>query len=160
MKKSERVEAWIEYAEKDYRMAFNEYNTQHPIHINGVCYLSQQAIEKALKAILVQNEEQMPKIHQLDKLLKLTMKYEPNIKIEEKIASKLTDFAVESRYPDNLYEFTDEDAKLGLKYAREILDKVKVALNITQELTTVGKGQEVRSDKVKQSKKKRDHNER
>jgi len=61
----------------------------------------------------------------------VSKKLEPSVTIDAKIAAKITIFAVESRYPDNVFDFTKEDAELGLKYAERVLDQVKQVLKIT-----------------------------
>ena len=135
MSKATDASSWIEFAETEISAATHLFNTHHPMPTNIVCYLSQQSIEKALKAILVENNDEFPKVHDIRKILDKTRIYEPSIDIDGKAADKITLFAIESRYPDNILDFTKEDAELGLKYAKEILDKVKTALNITQEQT-------------------------
>ena len=63
-----------------------------------------------------------------------------------RVTRNLTRFATESRYPDKVFDFTEEDCNFGLKYAKEILDKIKTILNITQERTKENKEQENRPD--------------
>ena len=146
MTKSERVELWVKYAENDLSVAGHLFETHNPLPTNIICYHCQQAAEKALKSILIQNDVTVPKTHDIDELLQRVQTHEPSITLNDGIAEKLTTFAVESRYPDNVIDFTKEDTELGLKYAREILDKVKTVLNMTRERTTENKEQKNRLD--------------
>jgi len=40
----------------------------------------------------------------------------------------LTRFATKSRYPDDVYDFTDNDAELDLKYSAQVLSQAKAVL--------------------------------
>ena len=46
---------------------------------------------------------------------------------------KITEFATESRYPDSVFDFTKEDAELGLKYAKKVIDQVREALKLPKD---------------------------
>ena len=126
---------WIKYAENDMGIASHLYETYHPLPENAICWHCQQSVEKSYKAIMAYHGVEIPKTHDIGLLQTSTVKYEPDVKLNEKIVSKITVFATESRYPDNVIDFTKEDAEFGLKYTRQILDQVKTALNITKEET-------------------------
>ena len=68
--------------------------------------------------------------------MNICVKYEPSVKIETRIAMKLTDFAIASRYPDNMNEWTEEDMKLGIKYSKQTI------ATVSQYLETAEKEQE------------------
>ena len=44
----------------------------------------------------------------------------------------LTRFATKSRYPDEVFDYTDKDAELGLKFAEQILTQAKEILAVTK----------------------------
>jgi hypothetical protein len=44
----------------------------------------------------------------------------------------LTRFAKKSRYPDDVYDFTESDTEIGLKYARQILEQSRDVLSKAQ----------------------------
>ena len=48
-----------------------------------------------------------------------------SIEMGRKIAKLITDHATLSRYPDNMNEWSEEDAKLALDYAKLTLDAVR-----------------------------------
>ena len=120
---------WIRYAERDYAVALHLSETFCPLSTENICYSCQQSIEKSLKAILAYNEADIPKTHDIVLLYELCQKHTKDIEIDIKIAGVISRYAITSRYPDNVYDFTQEDAELGLKYAKQILDKVKIIID-------------------------------
>jgi len=130
-KNKERALEWINIAKTDLAVATHLYKVFRPLPENTICWLCQQSVEKSLKAILAYHDAKIKKIHDIGLILKETTKLEPSVDLDDKIAAKITVFAVESRYPDNVFDFTKEDAELGLKYAQRMLERVKNALNIT-----------------------------
>jgi len=125
MAKLEQAKRWLERAQSDYADAIVLDNHTWPKSVETICYLCQQVTEKSLKSILIYHEDEVPRTHNIRDLMNSCIKHEPSVKIDGKIAMKLTDFSVASRYPDNMNEWTEEDMKLGLKYAKQTLDIVK-----------------------------------
>ena len=131
--KKERALEWLRYAKNDLEVSTHLNEVFRPLPENTICWLCQQSVEKSLKAILAYHNAKIKKIHDIELILKDTGKLEPSVTLDDKIAAKITIFAVESRYPDNVFDFTKEDAELGLKYAERVLGQVKQALKITDE---------------------------
>ena len=129
----ERALEWLRFAKNDLVVATHLNEVFRPLPENTICWLCQQSVEKSLKAILAYHDVKIKKTHDIGLILKETTKLEPDVSLDDKLAAKITVFAVESRYPDNVFDFTKEDAELGLKYAERVLDQVKQALNITDE---------------------------
>ena len=122
---------WINISERDYGVALHLYQTYKPMPTENICYGCQQSVEKSLKAVLAYNNDTIPKTHDISRLSALCQAHTDELKIDPKIARILTSFATESRYPDSI-DFTKEDAELGLKYAEQILNKVKDVLKLLQ----------------------------
>lgn len=131
--KKERALEWLRFAKNDLAVATHLSEVFRPLPENTICWLCQQSVEKALKAILAYHNAKIKKIHDIGLILKETTKLESSVSLDDKIAAKITIFAVESSYPDNVFDFTKEDTQFGLKYAELILDQVKQTLNITEE---------------------------
>jgi len=129
----EQAKKWLERANSDHADATVLDKHTWPKSVETICYLCQQATEKSLKSILVYNEAQVPKTHNIRDLMNKCAKYYSSIKMDGRIVQKMTDFATASRYPDNMNEWTEEDAKLGLKHSRQILDTVAQYLENTNE---------------------------
>jgi len=133
--KSKALE-WVAYAESDFGVASHLNEIYRPLPTNTICWLCQQSVEKAYKAILAYHDVKIPKTHDIRRLQNTSINHEPGVSLDVKIADKLTEFATESRYPDNVVDFTEEDAKLGLKYAKQVLSQVKQTLGISQDEPT------------------------
>lgn len=116
----------IEVARKWYKQALHDLEiAEKNIDIAGYdvsAFLSQQAVEKLLKAIYAIEGKKIPRTHYLDDLAKgLNITKQ---EIIDKILSLTTDYTF-ARYPDvtlNVpYEhYTKEIAETKLKYAKDI----------------------------------------
>ena len=131
MPKSKALE-WVAYAESDFGVASHLNEIYRPLPTNTICWLCQQSVEKAYKAILAYHDVKIPKTHNIWRIQQTTVGYESGVNIDVKIADKITEFATESRYPDNVFDFTMEDAKLGLKYSKQVLKQVRETLKLPQ----------------------------
>ena len=81
---------------------------------------SQQAAEKALKAVLVALGRQPPRTHSIEHLLYLIEKMGINVE-DVWEAAELTDYAVEARYPDFEETVTEDEAERALHLAKTVL---------------------------------------
>ena len=63
------------------------------------CFDAQQAVEKALKALLVLRGVQVPRTHAISALITMLADLGFDIPVDLEEASALTDYAVASRYP-------------------------------------------------------------
>jgi len=89
---------WINKAKKDLLVAQREMREEEPVY-DAVCFHSQQAVEKYLKAFLQENEIYFEKTHDLEILGEKCKNILPEIeKIKEKLI-KLSIYSVEVRYP-------------------------------------------------------------
>lgn len=84
-----------------------------------VCWLAQQAAEKALKAALILEGVDFPFRHDLDALRNL-LPEGWSVKEEYPDLSELTEWAVEARYPGDWPEPTVGDADRALAQARGV----------------------------------------
>ena len=110
---------WLKKAEEDLVVAEDELGKIPWVS----AFHSQQAAEKALKALITALGKQPPKTHSIEHLLLLIE--ESGIDISDvREATSLSDYAVEARYP-GLEEPTPEDAKEALRIARETLEWVQ-----------------------------------
>ena len=63
------------------------------------CFDAQQAVEKALKALLVLRGVQVPRTHAISELITILAELGFDIPADVQDASALTDYAVSARYP-------------------------------------------------------------
>ena len=95
---------------------------------------SQQSIEKSLKSVLEYYGEEVPKIHQIKKLINLTSKY-ILFDIDMEIILKIDTLYIDSRYPGDMGLLpygkpTLNDAEEFYDFALMIFDKVCILLKI------------------------------
>lgn len=67
----DQLAKWIRKAEGDFRVAQREFGADPSGSADAVCYHSQQAIEKLMKALLVQRNIEPPHTHNLVRLAEL-----------------------------------------------------------------------------------------
>ncbi|MFQ3598307.1 MAG: HEPN domain-containing protein [Chloroherpetonaceae bacterium] len=87
---------------------------EHLNEMEAIGFHCQQAVEKALKAVLAHQNVHFPRTHDLGEILKLFAANGIEVEAELNDVSKLNDFAVEMRYESVEFEV---DAKTALELA-------------------------------------------
>ena len=127
---SEPHKEWLESAESDLQFATVGFQDEFYSH---VCFLSQQAIEKILKGILVSQGKFYPKTHNLRELIKLVSGID--LKRYYTQVSIIDGYYVPMRYPDAApgsradRSPNREEAWEALEIGRGILKEAKAFLN-------------------------------
>jgi HEPN domain-containing protein len=108
---------WAEYAEEDLIMAKSALRRSKPLTI-GSCFHSQQCAEKYFKAMLVSQNVEFPKTHDL--LILHTLCADAGILtgFTKDDLGRLSGYAVHTRYPGN--QPTPAEAKDALEIAMNI----------------------------------------
>ena len=126
-----------ELASLSYKIGSNEYaaakhlfDTMKPIPTEIICYLSQQAVEKSIKAILYHLEKDVLETHSIIKLLEIVNEDDQLIHLDKRDAARITRFATRTRYAERRIDVTEEDAAFALRHANQILIKAEQTLNI------------------------------
>jgi len=120
------TERWLTYAHQDLAAAKTLFD-QNEIFPHQVCFLSQQAAEKGLKALLIFMQIEFPFRHDLELLRTLVPK---NCECSQLTnLEQLTEWAVESRYPSDLPDPSKQDAQDALQQAESVLAVVEQDLN-------------------------------
>ena len=102
IEKSSEWKQWILYSEEDLQSAETLLSSENTFPRN-VCYLSQQSVEKALKAIFVFLNMSFAKIHDLE--------------------------ALYAKLPSDIYQMTKEnDANFSISVARRNIYSIKLLL--------------------------------
>ncbi len=120
-----RSEDWLNQAQRDLESA--EWAKQGAFY-EWACFMSQQAAEKALKAVL-EGRGMEAWGHSVEGLLKVLAKEVPadEYRALRRCAKRLDEFYVPIRYPNGWQEgsphehYTEEDADEALACARKIL---------------------------------------
>jgi HEPN domain-containing protein len=123
------VQNWFRKAESDLRnveIIFRSAEEDKPF--DTVCFHCQQAVEKYLKGFLVFLDMKVIKTHNIEVLIDLISAKYPDVEIFES-AVILTNYAIESRYPDDFVEIAEEEAKEAYEIALRIKSFVINKLN-------------------------------
>lgn len=100
------------------------------IYLEDLCFHTQQAAEKAIKALLIKHSVKFPYVHDIAELLTLIEKAGLKIPKLVRQAGKLTRFAVFARYPGIAQEIGDEEYEEALTIAAEVIRWVQSRLRV------------------------------
>jgi HEPN domain-containing protein len=114
---------WLAKAQSDLLNIRNNLQAEH-VPWDTVCYHAQQAAEKFLKGLLVYHGETPPRTHDLVVLIQKLVHYVPGLVSLESDCRRLTVYAVGSRYPDDLFEPTKEEALELVEAVRRVQAQV------------------------------------
>lgn len=120
--RTEEALRWLRFAQEDLVLAEKLLHLREatPRHI---CWLAQQAAEKALKAALLLEDVDVPRWHNLDALRNI-LPEGWSVKHECPDLAELTEWAVEARYPGDWPEATREEAARAVAQARDVVASI------------------------------------
>ena len=113
---------WLQYANEDLITAGKMIQEGGYVYRHA-CFWSQQAAEKALKAIFVFLQVEYPLRHDLD-ALRLRLPDDWSVKNEQIDLARLTEWAVEARYPGDWGEATFDDARVAFDQAKAVVESI------------------------------------
>jgi HEPN domain-containing protein len=119
---------WVDKAEGDLLTAGREYRARKSPNYDAVCFHSQQAVEKYLKAVLQESGMPIPRIHSLADLLALLAKSDAGFLLIQADGSVLEGYAVQFRYPG--LSANKAEAKAALSAAERICSFVRAKLGL------------------------------
>jgi len=90
---------WLDKADEDLVVARLVFQENHFAH---TCFLSQQSIEKALKAYLIAETNKYPRTHKLVDLLQLCLAREPEFLQFQADCVSVDQYYIPTRYPDGI----------------------------------------------------------
>lgn len=111
-------EKWIQKAESDLTIVEKDIVTDSPV-TDVLCFHCQQAAEKYLKAYIVYRNQIPERTHLIERLPNICANFDSEF---EKLSDVvlLTTYAVELRYPDDMYFPTLTETKKALKLAKKV----------------------------------------
>ncbi len=109
---------WLRHAYSDLELA--RVKRSPKVLFEGLCFHAQQAVEKALKAVLIAKGIPAPKTHNIRTLLDL-FPQDTILPKEVEDAASLTDYAVISRYPSNFESVDEEEHKQAVHLAESVI---------------------------------------
>jgi HEPN domain-containing protein len=124
----DEVRRWLRFAREDLDAA-EALLSEAGLRPRHVCWLAQQAAEKALKAALTSQQIPFPFWHDLDALRNL-LPQGWQVKDQHADLAELTEWAVEARYPGDWPEASPEDARRAAGKARGVYECVRTDLAV------------------------------
>jgi len=119
---------WIEKAEGDFITARRELGARRYPNYDAACFHSQQVAEKYLKAVLQEQNSNVPRTHHLIDLLALCLQVDKAFNTLRSDLILLNGYSVTFRYPGR--SATKEDAKRAVKSATTIRAFTRAWLNM------------------------------
>jgi HEPN domain-containing protein len=116
---------WLNRARSDLELA---RAWKPDIYLEDLCFHTQQAVEKAIKALMIRNNVVFPYVHDIATLL--TILDQRGIAVPESIreAERLTRFAVLARYPSIAPPVDEEEYSEALRIAETVIHWVEEQL--------------------------------
>lgn len=127
------VKEWLRFASNDINCAKHSLS-MHPVPVEIICYLCEQAAEKALKGYLVYQNIEPPKTHILKLLCKMCTDIDKSFEEITKQCGNLTLYAVQPRYPFEI-EITENDMKKAILDADRVMEFILQRLQLTEEIS-------------------------
>jgi HEPN domain-containing protein len=121
------VEQWLDKATADFEAA-EQLCGQSGRFRGIVAFHCQQAVEKYLKALLIQRQVEFPKTHDIAKLLDRVAAVDLATAQSLRDAEALTPFGVEARYPSDAPEVLPSGEAEAIGLARLVRTTVMIVL--------------------------------
>lgn len=118
---------WIQKAENDLTNATHSLKLGKDCPTDTVAFHAQQCVEKYLKALLVFHRTEFPKVHDIEKLVRILhagMLSDWALK-EQRL---LTIYATLTRYPGSYEPITLAEARQALRIARRVRGEIRRSL--------------------------------
>ena len=111
---------WLNRARSNLARAKADIRIPH-VYLEDLCFDAQQAAEKAIKSVLLKLGVPFPFVHDLGELLGLVQKAGGSVPRSVRDASRLTRFAVVTRYPGIAEPVSSEEYKRSIRIAERVL---------------------------------------
>lgn len=123
-------EDWLKRARSN--LAIAKQAKAEEIYLEDLCFETQQAAEKAIKAVLISKGIQFRFVHDLSELL--TLLEQRGITVPDDIcaAADLTDYSVEARYPGPFEPVLEDEFAEALKIAEAVVTWAELQIRCKQ----------------------------
>ncbi len=129
MHERDKALGWVGKAEEDYELALLALHHKPPL-TSGVCYHSQQCVEKYLKAFLSLQSTPFPHTHDLLALQDLCARADPLFALDELLLERINAYAVGIRYPGE--EATVEEAHEAVEAMKAVRRFLRNKLGLSE----------------------------
>ncbi len=110
---------WIRHAQSD--LAVAQQHLGPDVLLETLCYHTQQAVEKSLKAALLHHHIDFPYTHNIAWLITIVRESGVSWPDELDAAAELTSYAVQARYPGSVCEVTHEEYVDAIAVAEKVM---------------------------------------
>src|SRR3972149_12069834 len=117
--RDEFVRQWSLKAEENFNAA-NSLIPYGQAFLSTVCFHSQQAAEKYLKAFLTYHQIEFPKTHDIGELLDLVARADNKLSESLRDVIVLTNYGVDVRYPGDSPDVTSNTAQQAIDMAAKV----------------------------------------
>ncbi|MCL2494800.1 MAG: HEPN domain-containing protein [Oscillospiraceae bacterium] len=125
---NDKTQYWLDLADYDIETARAMLQTKRLLYVGFMCH---QTAEKALKAIIANNDDAPPKIHGLMKLAQLGGVYDTMSEEQKDLLDTLDPLNIAARYPEQKAKLA---AMLTLETCKNILTETEALLCWTKQL--------------------------
>ena len=126
MRREERgreVAAWLARSRQDLRAAAVVLAVDPPLSADAAFHC-QQAVEKALKALLTYHDRPFGKTHDIGQLANACLKHAPGLERQLRRSATFTEYAWRFRYPGEVFEPDVAEVADALEVATMIVEAV------------------------------------
>ena len=109
---------WINRARSNLALAKNRVSGAY---LEDLCFEAQQAVEKAIKSVMIRRGIEFPYVHDLGRLLSVLEADGEPIPEEVRSAATLTEYAWEGRYPGVMEPVSEQDYADAIRVAEEVV---------------------------------------
>ena len=121
------VAAWLSRAQLDLRAAEVDLAASPPL-LADAAFHCQQAVEKALEALLSHNDHLFGRTHDIGELALACLQYEPSLEPQYRAAAPLTEYAWRFRDPGEVFEPDLHEIDDALRIAHRVVSDVRSAV--------------------------------
>ena len=114
-------------AELDLRAAKVDLGADPPL-LADAAFHCQQAVEKALKALLTRHDHLFRKTHDIGELGHACLEHEPSLEALLRESAPLTEYAWRFRYPGEVFEPDRQEVESALELAGRVVAEVTAAV--------------------------------
>ena len=109
---------WLNRARSNFALARNRIPDAY---LEDLCFGAQQAAEKAIKAVMISRNIDFPYVHNLALLLSILEEDGENVPNEVRRATRLTPYAVDTRYPGVEQPVSEQDYRDAIEIAEVVI---------------------------------------
>ena len=125
--RAKEVAAWLSRAELDLRAAKVDLGADPPL-LADAAFHCQQAVEKALKALLTHHDHLFRQTHDIGELGLACLEHEPSLEALLRESAPLTEYAWRFRYPGEVFEPDRQEVENALELAGRVVAEVTAAV--------------------------------